>query len=98
MSVTASGRPGLGRGLADRVQPALERELVQARDRQAGEDLDARVEVAVDALEVGEGLLLAADERGRVLDAPMRRHRLPRPDRADLVRRVVADREHEIER
>ena len=33
---------------------------------------------------------------GGILDAPVRRHRLARPDRAGLARGVVADREHEI--
>ena len=63
----------------------------------ADEDLDAVVEVAVDSLELGKVLVLRADEGGRVLNTPMRGHRLARPDRADLGGRVVADREHEIE-
>ena len=40
----------------------------------------------------------AADERCRILDAPMRRHRLAGPDGAHLAGGVVADREHEVER
>ena len=49
-------------------------------------------------LEEGVGLLVAADEGRRILDPPMRGHRLARPDRADLVGGVVADGEDEIER
>ena len=42
--------------------------------------------------------LVAALDGGRILDAPVRGHRLPGPDRADLAGRAVADREDEVER
>ena len=41
---------------------------------------------------------LFALDRGRILNPPMRRHRLTRPDRAGFAGRVVANREDEIER
>ena len=77
-------------------QVLLQRQLVDRVHRQADEDRDAVVEHAVG---IGEGemlLGLGAFHGGRVRHAPMRRHRLARPDRAGFVRRVVADREDEI--
>ena len=59
---------------------------------------DALMQHAVDVLERERDLGRRAGRRRRVGHAPMRGHRLARPDRAGLGRRAVADREHEVER
>ena len=76
----------------------LQRQAVEGGERQAAEDADALVEHAV---RVGEGqrpLGLAAFRTRGIGQAPVRAHGLARPDRADLLGGVVADREDEIER
>ena len=85
-------RPGRSR------QPRLQRHPVEARDRKRGESGDAVLQVAERGDEGGQPLNVGALGGRRVLDAPVRRHRLPGPDRADLAGGVVADGEHEIER
>ncbi len=61
------------------------------------EDPDAMFERAEGVAERQHSLRLAAFDRGRILDAPMRRHRLARPDRAGLAGGLVADRDDEVE-
>ena len=84
-------------GLADGLQLLLQSELVERADRQADENRDAVVEHPE---RVGEGepdFSLVAGGGCGIGNAPMRGHRLARPHRAGLGRRVVANREHEIE-
>ena len=89
-------QPAFGRLPPISSQPLLQRELVDRVHRQAGEDRDAIVQHAI-GLGEGEMLLrLGAFDRGRVGHAPMRRHRLARPDRAGFAGGVVADREDEV--
>src|SRR5258708_21231387 len=89
---------GLARlGAADVIEPPLQGQLVERAQREADENADALAEHAVGIGE-GKGALgrVAGGARG-IGHAPVRRHGLAGPDRADLVGRIVADREYEIE-
>ena len=59
---------------------------------------DAVLHVAECSLERRLLLQIGAFDGSRVLDAPMRRHRLAGPDRTCFARGVVANGEHEIHR
>src|SRR3954469_10205029 len=83
---------------ADVLEPLLQAEPIEAPNRQCCEDADALMQHPVGILErqgdFGGGTLCSA----RIGNAPMRRHRLPRPHRTAFAGRVVADGESEIER
>src|SRR6185437_14344547 len=88
---------GCGLRPTDLVELLLKGELVQLVEREVHENSDALVEHAHAVVE-GKCLLgVIALRPGRVRQAPMRRHRLPGPDRADFVGRIVARSEYKIE-
>src|SRR5689334_12948840 len=87
----------LGQRLTDLVQALLEAQPIDGSKRQAGEDADAVVKQPIGFCEREASLSFLALGCGRIWYAPVRGHRLSRPDRADLVGRVVADGEYEIE-
>ena len=84
------------RALADLAHLRGDRQFVEALERQIYEDGNSVLEVARRQDEGRFLLDIGSFDSGRVFDAPMRGHRLPRPDRTGFARRVVADREHEI--
>src|SRR5208337_4843714 len=83
--------------MTDFAEFRAQRQPADAAQRQRREDGDAVAQI----LERGHerGLLLngLARDRRRIFDAPVRRHRLARPDRASFAGRAVADGEDEIE-
>src|SRR5208282_3315568 len=84
-------------GLADRIEPSLQRQLVEGFDRQADEYRDAVVQHAE---RIGEGkatFCLVAGGRSRIGKPPMCRHRLAGPNRTGFRCRVVTKREREVE-
>ena len=85
------------RAAADLVEPLLQGQPVELVERQAREDGQPVLELGERPEERAALLLVGAFDGRGILDAPVRRHRLARPDRADLARRLVADREDEVE-
>src|SRR5262249_9428546 len=83
---------------ADLPEPLLQAELIEAPDRQRREDSNAWMKHPVRILECKGDLSGGAFGFGWIGNAPMRRHRLAGPHRADFARRVVADGEGKIER
>src|SRR3974390_1207179 len=83
--------------LAYRVQMLLEREHVERTQWQTGENRNSIVEHAVGVSEGKADFGLVPGRRCGVGQAPMRRHRLPRPHRAGLRCCIVTQREYEIE-
>jgi len=61
---------------ADFVEPSLQREAVERIEPEAGEELDARVELPERPIERAPLVFIGANECGRILDAPMGGHRL----------------------
>src|SRR5882724_3720094 len=98
LSVRSSGSRRLGQVVADLVEAPLQRQPIKRSDRQADEDRDAVVEPAVDVGEEGALFGLAADEGGRIGDAPKGGHGLARPVRTGLAGGLVANGEDEIQR
>src|SRR5581483_8347179 len=90
------GRPS--RHLADLMQLVLQTQSIERVNGQGGEDADALKQHAIGILESERDLGRATLRRCRIGNAPMGRHRLSRPEGARFPGRVVADREHEIER
>ena len=71
--------------------------LSSERERQAAKMPMRLISMRNASLKASAIFGFAACRRGRVGHAPMRGHRLARPDRAGFARRVVADGEDEIE-
>ena len=82
--------------MTDLPQPGGKRQFADALKRQGGEGRDSVAQVAERLVEGALLVDIRAFDGSRVLDAPMRRHGLPRPDGTDFARRVVANGEHEI--
>src|SRR4029078_6224568 len=82
---------------ADVPEPLLQAEPIQAPDRQCCENADALMQHPVGILEREGDLGWGALCFGRIGDAPMRRHGLPRPHRTAFAGRVVTDGKNEIE-
>src|SRR5438270_9011486 len=83
--------------LADLGELLLQAQPVERIHRQVDEDADAIVEHAIG---IGKGQMalgVVAGGLGGIGHAPMRRHRLARPDRTDFVGGIIADGEYEIE-
>ena len=80
----------------DLVEFLLEREIVEAGKRQAQKQADSAIEQE-ESFAKGALISLCSLNGGGIGNAPMRGHRLAGPHRADFLRRVVADREDEIE-
>src|SRR5262249_26146889 len=83
---------------ADLPEPLLKAELIETSDRQSRENANALMEHPVGLLERKGDLSGGPFGFGWIGNAPMRRHRLARPHRANFARRVVADGEGKIER
>src|SRR5688500_7464453 len=83
---------------ADLTQRPLEGRAIDAVEGEAGEVLDAAAQLDERRGKRGALFLFAAFHRGGVRHAPVRRHGLAGKDRADLAGRVVADRDHEVDR
>src|ERR1700730_15687450 len=81
---------------ANIAQLPRERQLIDASHRQACEDGDPVIEKAVRFNERRFLRDVGALDFGRVFDAPMRGHRLARPNRAGFAGRIVADRKDKI--
>ena len=92
----AAARRACAFGLADFDKAGAQRRFVEAGNGKRRESPDPVAEIAERAHESGLPGNLRPFDRGRVFDSPMRRHRLPRPDRAGFAGCVVADGEHEI--
>src|SRR5262245_43742423 len=84
--------------LPDLSEPGLHTELVKAADRQRHEHPDALFQHAIGVPERHRDFGRRPRDLGRVVNAPMRRHWMPRPDRTRFAGRVITDREHEIDR
>lgn len=82
--------------LADPVEFLLQAHAVQRRQRQVGENIDAVRKLLKGLAERAADFFIGPTHKRRIGQAPMRRHRLPGPDRAGFVGGVIADREHEI--
>jgi len=81
--------------LPDLIELLLQRQLAQLVDGEADKDADP---IAQHAQSVGKGegsLCISTFSFHWIGEPPMRGHRLARPDRTDLLRRVVADGENE---
>ncbi len=98
------GRHQTALSLAD-VEPArrpisrsarAQRGRVDCVDRQGRQRGDAVLNETQRGDEGGFLLAIRALDGGGIFDAPMRRHRMARPDRTGLAGRAVANREHEI--
>ena len=87
----------LSLSFADRVELFLQGQLIEGSERQAHEDIDAVRQHPQRIRECEPHFRLGAGGCGWIGHTPMRRHWLPRPERTDLLRGVVADREDEIE-
>jgi hypothetical protein len=81
--VSVAGIPS-GIALADLVEAALQRQPVELVHRQVDEDRQAVLELVVGFEKSLALLRVVALHRGGIGDPPVRGHRLPRPDRADL--------------
>jgi len=84
--------------MADAIHLALQREGGQRIHGQRQHQLDAPLQRDGNGHEGHRLVFVAALMGCRVGRAPMRGHRLPRPHRADLTCRVVADRDDEVQR
>src|ERR1700760_5002064 len=82
---------------ADLAELALKRELVERTHGKGCEDANTLVQQAIGLAERLRDLGRRSPGFNRIGKPPMPRHRLSGPDRAWLFRRIVADREHEIE-
>src|SRR5277367_6223763 len=83
--------------LPDAVDFFLESECVQALHRQGEKKTDSAVQRHIRISESALHNFRFPNHSCRVWNAPVRRHRLTRPDRADFLGCVVAHREDEIE-
>ena len=82
---------------ADFAQFLLQAQLIERAYWQRGENADPLIEHPIGILERQRDFGRRTLGFGRVRYPPMRRHWLTGPDRAGFTRRVVADREYEIE-
>ena len=82
---------------ANLIDLVLDGELFQRAQRQGEEQADSAIEDHKGVAKRARHFLFRSLHRCRVGNAPVRRHRLPRPVRALLLRRVVAHREDEIQ-
>src|SRR5690554_3678184 len=100
MSIVASCRAVAGRSrpfaLADFDQASAQGGLVEACKGKRGKDRNAVLQIAERGHESRLAFDFAAFYGGGVFDAPVRRHRLARPDRTSFAGCVVADGEYEI--
>ena len=92
---TLKGRDLLG-GRANVIDPTLKGQLVKFLETEAREDAYSRVEFHVRALDSKLQLQWPLNGR-RIGDAPVRGHRLSRPQRARLAGGVIAHGEDEVE-
>jgi hypothetical protein len=76
----------------------LQGERVERRERKTEKQADVSVEHGERLTKSMLDLFWPSLDGGGVGDSPMRRHGLPRPQRTDLVRCVIADCEDEIKR
>jgi hypothetical protein len=81
---------------ADLAKLRAKRGLVETLHRKRCEDGDAIPQIAERRNECLFLLDVRAIDRGRIFDAPVRRHWLPRPYRACLAGSVIANGEDEI--
>jgi hypothetical protein len=73
-------------------------QLIELVERKTREESNPGIELEVGSLESTELDLFGPDHRGWVQDAPMSRHGLAWPDRADLACGLVAHGEDEVQR
>lgn len=78
------------------IDLALQGHALQLVEGQRQEQFDAPVKPVVEIAESGNLSSVRPLDRRRIGNAPMRRYRLSRPDRAGLGRRLIAHREDEI--
>src|SRR6266853_1828303 len=88
---------GLQACLPDRVELPLQRQLIERLEPQTREDLDTCVELPKRRSESLGFLLVGPFYFRRIVDTPMGRHGLSRPERTRFLGRVVTHRKHEIE-
>ena len=82
---------------SESVQVLLNRHPIQGSERQVDKHSDALVELEEGGAKRVQLVLLTAFRRDGVGDAPVGTDRVPRPDRAGLVRGVIADGYDEVE-
>ena len=82
--------------LANIVDFLLQGERIERRERKTEKQADASVEHSESLTESMLDLFWRSLDGGWVGDTPMCGHGLPRPQRTDLVRCVIADCEDEI--
>jgi hypothetical protein len=70
------------RGFPNRIELSLQRQCIERIDSQTRKQLDAGIELAEGARERPALFFLRACDARRILDAPVRGHRLARPYRA----------------
>src|SRR5712672_4318699 len=95
-AVRRLGRLGFT-GFTDAVDFFLDSEFVEAGQRQAQQQADSALENHECIAECAFHLFRRTGHCGRIGNAPMRGHRLSRPNRADLFRCAITDSEHKIE-
>src|SRR5687767_5174446 len=81
---------------ADLVELFFESEITERFDRQASKQRDPRIQLGVRFEKRLPSLLLRSLHPCRIMNAPVRRHRLSRPYRAGLSRGLIAYREYEV--
>src|SRR5271165_2207533 len=82
--------------MSNTVDSFLNRQLVEAGEWQREEQADPAVK-GHECLAIGTfDFVRSSFDRGGIGNAPVRRHRLARPDRAYFLRGVVADGEDEV--
>lgn len=82
---------------SDLVDFFFQRQLVNGRNWQREKQTDPSIKYRERFPKSALHFLGRSLEGGRIRNAPVRRHRLPRPDRANFVCRVVADGKNKIE-
>src|SRR5215471_18190977 len=83
---------------ADLLEPLLQAKLIEASDRQRGENADTLMQHPVRILERKGDFRHRTFGLGWIGNAPMRGHRLAGPERTGFPRGVVANSENEVER
>src|SRR5258707_15876189 len=87
-----------GLPLPNVVDFLLQGERIERRERKTEKQADASVEHSESLTKSMLDLFWRPLDGGGVGDTPMRRHGLPKPQRTDLIRCVIADCEDEIKR
>src|SRR4051812_2319036 len=86
-TVMAMACPAPRSSATDLVEPLLQRHAIELLEPEAGEDLNARLHLVECVVERRPLHLVRALHGRRILDAPVGRQRLARPDRTHLAGR-----------